>query len=249
MIVIEETAMDIGRDLDVLRRTSVPEPIAVIERAQMQERATQFMAALVAAQAEMEPIARDLSNTTTKSKYASLAAVDRAIRPHYTKHGLAPTFNTRPSSKGDLWITIVCELVHSSGYYKEYSIDMLADGAGPKGAPVMTRTHAIGSAVTYGKRQLLKMIFNLAEAGEDDDGNAAGARDLLNDQELDVIKAALDDAEANESDMARFCKTMKVEGLTYLRRDQIADAMARIASFKEIKRQQKATGFENGQTQ
>ena len=224
-----------------VRRVGLPEPIAVIERAQLQERAAQFMAALVAAQAEMTPIARDLSNAATKSKYASHAAIDRAISPHYTKHGLAPTFNSRPSSKGELWITIVCELVHSSGYYKEYSIDMLADGAGPKGAPVMTRTHAIGSAVTYGKRQLLKMIFNLAEAGEDDDGNAAGARDLLTAQELDVIKAALEDAGADESDMARFCKTMNVEGLAQLRRDQVADAMTRIAKHKELKRKQNET--------
>jgi hypothetical protein len=101
-----------------------------IERQQIQERAAQFMVALAQAQQEMEPVLRDMSNDTTRSKYASLASVDRAIRPHYTKHGLAPTFNTRSSPKGEFWITIVCELVHTSGYSKEYSVDMLADGAG-----------------------------------------------------------------------------------------------------------------------
>jgi hypothetical protein len=189
------------------------------------------MAALAQAQQEMEPIARDLRNDTTKSKYASLAAVDRAIRPHYTKHGLAPTFDTRPSSKGELWITIVGELGHTGGFSKEYTVDMLADGAGPKGAPVMTRTHAIGSAVTYGKRQLLKMMFNLAEAGDDDDGQAAG-RSALSADELDIIKAALEDAGCDSNDTNRFLKTMKIAALEDLRRDQIAEAMQKIANHK-----------------
>ena len=72
------------------------DPIGIIERAQTQERATQFMAALVKAQRDMAPIARDMDNPSTKSRYASLAAVDRAIRPAYTAAGLAPTFDTRP---------------------------------------------------------------------------------------------------------------------------------------------------------
>jgi ERF superfamily protein len=52
---------------------------------------------------------------------------------------------------------------------------MPADGKGAKGGDVMTKTHATGSALTYGRRYLLALIFNLA-IGElqDDDGNAAG---------------------------------------------------------------------------
>jgi hypothetical protein len=33
--------------------------------------------------------------------------------------------------------------------------------------------HATGSAVTYGMRYLVKMIFNVATGENDDDGNAA----------------------------------------------------------------------------
>jgi hypothetical protein len=41
----------------------------------------------------------------------------------------------------------------------------------------MTRTHATGSALTYGKRYLLIAMFNLSIADDaDDDGNAAGGR-------------------------------------------------------------------------
>ena len=125
--------------------------------------------------------------------------------------------------------------MHTSGYYKEYIIDMLADGAGPKGAAVMTRTHAIGSAVTYGKRQLLKMIFNLAEAGDDDDGNAASAPALLGEHELEVIKAALEDAQANSDDIEQLYVVMKVKSLEQLSRSEFKIAMNHIAEFKSWK--------------
>ena len=223
------------------------DPVGVIERAAAQERAAAFMAALVKAQRLMEPVARDMDNPSTKSRYASHAALDRAARAHYTACGLAVTYDTRPSPKGDLWITILGLLVHENGYLKEYTVDLLADGAGAKGSAVMTRTHAIGSAITYGKRQLLKMMFGLAEAGDkdDDDGNAAGKRQLLNEQELEVIKAVLEDAGCRMEDVARFCKTMKIEGLEQMRRDQIADAMQRIANFKAEYLKRKATGLED----
>jgi hypothetical protein len=50
---------------------------------------------------------------------------------------------------------------------------MPADGKGAKGGDVMTRTHATGSALSYGMRYLLKMIFNVAVGEDDDDGNDA----------------------------------------------------------------------------
>ena len=68
-------------------------------------------------------------------------------------------------------------LSHERGYKRTFHIDMPADGKGAQGRDVMTRTHATGSAVSYGRRYLLLMIFNIAVGGEDDDGNAAGKRD------------------------------------------------------------------------
>jgi hypothetical protein len=50
---------------------------------------------------------------------------------------------------------------------------MPVDGKGARGGDVMTKTHAMGSGISYGMRYLLRMIFNLA-IDQDDDGNAAG---------------------------------------------------------------------------
>jgi ERF superfamily len=130
-----------------------------------------FNTAMVRAQQHMSTISRDMENPLTRSRYASLSAVDKAIRPHYTEEGLVPMFDTRASAKGDAWILCVLELSHLGGHSREFSVDIPADGIGAKGGAVMTRTHATMSAITYGRRTLLKMAFNLAEA--DDDGNAA----------------------------------------------------------------------------
>jgi len=43
---------------------------------------------------------------------------------------------------------------------------------------VMSRTHATASALSYGMRYLLRLIFNIA-VGEGDDGNKAGAQQQL----------------------------------------------------------------------
>jgi hypothetical protein len=66
-------------------------------------------------------------------------------------------------------------LGHVSGATRRYQIDMPIDTKGARGGDVMTRTHATGSAFSYGKRYLLIGMFNLA-IGDDDDGNAAGRR-------------------------------------------------------------------------
>jgi len=41
----------------------------------------------------------------------------------------------------------------------------------------------------------------------DDDANAAGNTDTLTLNEVEVIKALLDDADCDSADVARFCKT------------------------------------------
>lgn len=70
---------------------------------------------------------------------------------------------------------MICDVCHNGGHVRQYRLLMPADGKGARGGDVMTRTHATGSAVSYGMRYQLRMIFNLA-IDQDDDGNAAGYR-------------------------------------------------------------------------
>jgi hypothetical protein len=109
----------------------------------------------------MDPIRTDCKNDQTKSKYASLAAVDAVARPIYTRYGFSLSFDTAGHEKAD-WLRVVCKIHHAGGHTETASIDLPADGKGAKGGDVMTRTHAMGSAISYARRYLLSMIFSLA---------------------------------------------------------------------------------------
>lgn len=139
-----------------------------------------FKTAMASAQEEMAPIRADMLNPETDSRYGSLEAVDEVIRKVYTAHGFSPTFDTEDTSD-PLAIRVICDLNHRDGHCRRYSLPMPCDGKGPKGNPVMSRIHATGSALTYGRRYLLCNIFNLVVSKkQDDDGNAAGRRPHVN---------------------------------------------------------------------
>jgi hypothetical protein len=149
--------------------------IALMERGEARKAETAFNAAMSAAQREMRPVAADAFNPSTRSKYASYEAIHSALRPIYTAHGFGLSFNTAPAASPD-HVVILCLVTHEMGHSREYQVDMPADGKGARGSDVMTKTHAVGSAVSYGMRYLLKMIFNVAIGEDDDDGVRAGAK-------------------------------------------------------------------------
>jgi len=129
-----------------------------------------FNAAMSAAQQQMRPVGADANNPQTRSKYASYDKLDRALRPIYTEHGFALSFDT-VDSPIEGHVRVVCYVTHAAGHARTYRADMPADGKGAKGGDVMTKTHAVGAAMSYGMRYLLKMIFNVAVGEDDTDGN------------------------------------------------------------------------------
>ncbi len=130
-----------------------------------------FNQAMTDCQREMRPIAADADNPQTRSKYASYAQLDRALRPIYTNHGFSISYDEADSPKAD-HVRVLAYVAHTSGFTRTYRRDMAADGKGAKGGDVMTKTHATGAAHSYGSRYLLKGIFNVAVGEDDRDGNA-----------------------------------------------------------------------------
>jgi hypothetical protein len=132
-----------------------------------------FNEAMNAVQMELGRVAPNMSNTQTKSRYATYDKLDAVLRPIYTKHKFSLSFSTDPSVSPEIeMVRVVCH-VSRGRYTRVYYYDMPADGKGAKGGDVMTKTHARGSAGSYGMRYLLKMIFNIAIGEDDDDGNGA----------------------------------------------------------------------------
>jgi hypothetical protein len=158
---IIEVAKDPTADI-----AKVEKLIALHDRMKLAAEEEAFDAAMNAAQAEMGRIATDSNNPQTHSKYASYGAMDRMVRPIYTKHGFSLMFDTGDSADPKA-VLVTCR-VSRGGCHRMFKIAMPADGKGARGNDVMTTTHATGSAVSYGRRYLLGMIFNLA-TGKDDD--------------------------------------------------------------------------------
>jgi len=166
-----------------------------------------YNASMIAAQAEMDPVRTDANNPQTRSKYATYAALDRAIRPIYSKHGFALSYDTGDGAPPD-YMRVLVYVMHRDGHTKTHHMDMPADGKGAKGGDVMTKTHAAGSAFSYGKRYLAGGVFNIIISDHaDDDGNAASGNGPINDEQVSTIAELL---ERFDADVPAFCKYMGV---------------------------------------
>lgn len=214
LAVISRAASDPNCDVDKMRAL-----LDMRRELEGDENARRFNDAMSAAQTDIRPITADAANPQTRSKYASYPALDRILRPIYTKHGFALSFDTGDSPHEN-YVRVVCH-VSCAGHTRTYHVDMPADGKGAKGGDVMTKTHAVGSAMSYGMRYLLKMIFNVAIAGDDDDGNAAGER--ITPEQRDELIALADDLGV---DKAAFCKWAGVPSIADIAAKDFAKAKA-----------------------
>jgi len=145
---------------------------------EMQDRdaVREYAAAMQRTQAAMPNIKKRGKNKQTNSQYALLEDINQQITPIYTREGFSLSFGTvRSELEGH--VGIVCDVLHSAGHSRTYTYDAPIDDVGIKGEKNKTQTHGRGSAISYGQRYLVKMIFNLTIGGEDDDGNAAGESD------------------------------------------------------------------------
>ena len=170
---------------------------------------------------KMEPVRKDCENRQTSSKYASYAALDRAIRRHYSGNGFALSVQYRGDHRPPDVMRVNVRRMHKAGFSRDFQIDIPVVTKGPKGRDVMTATHATMSANTYGKRGLLKMIFNIAEYAEDDDGNAAGSMPI-SERSLASLKAKLIETDTDEP---RFCQWLGVRALHQIPEAKLGKAM------------------------
>lgn len=111
--------------------------------------------AMSAVMGEIQDPALDAVNPHFKSKYASLPAVLKAIRPLASKHGLSVVQLIDGS-------TVQTKVYHSSGGEITSVVQL----------PPTQSMQNLGSAITYARRYALTAIFAIC-GDEDDDGNEA----------------------------------------------------------------------------
>lgn len=201
--VIERAASNPNIDVEKMERL-----LAMQERIMTQNAKMAFNESMRLAQSEMPKIRRNKENKETHSKYADLEAVTDAAVPIYTKHGFSLSYGTADCPiPGHYRVTGLC--AHSGGYERGYQADVPIDNTGPKGTQNKTMTHGFGSTMSYGRRYLLCLIFNITLTNEDKDGNQLGS--CITEQQVADLMALASEVKA---DRQKFLKYMDVEKLS-----------------------------------
>ena len=117
-------------------------------------------AALVKAQSQFKPVAKDSENPFFKSNYADLSSILQSVMPVLTSNGLGLS----QPMKVDNGITILCtKLIHESGEVMESEMVL----------PIVQDPQKFGSLITYYKRYQLQAMLGISTQDEDDDANFA----------------------------------------------------------------------------
>lgn len=204
LAMIERAARDPSVDIDKMERL-----VQMQERVLKRNAEQAFNEAMKAAQEDMPRVVRDASNTSTESKYARLETIAKAINPVVTKYGFSMSFGTAESKLPDHY-RVTCLVSHIGGHSREYFADVPSDLAGPKGTQNKTKTHAFGSTMSYGRRYLTLLIFNVALINEDDDGNRSGGHEFISEEQVDELTKLIVET---GGDVSKFCAFAKVASL------------------------------------
>jgi hypothetical protein len=199
-----------------------------------------FIQAMNTVQAAMAPILRTMLNTVTNSKYAPLDVIDAAIRPTYTANGFSVEYNSE-TIDGAPWQ--VCEVTHTSGHSKLYRLPAPPDVSGLKGNANKTEIQGVISTVTYLRRALLCMAFNIVLTNEDNDGNRThDTGELLSREELAELESLIAGCPAAPSVTER--SLLNYFGLGALRsiKDVPADKFPTLSTALRNQQQRNPTG-------
>lgn len=143
--------------------------VSIQERIMDRNAEQEFNAAMSRVQAKLPTVEKDANNLQTKSMYARHEAISRAIKPIYTAEGFSTSFSEgTPVKEGHIRVNGI--LRHSAGHSEPYSVELPPDDKGIKGSVNKTNLHAAGSTLTYGRRYLTLLMFDIA-TGDDTDGN------------------------------------------------------------------------------
>lgn len=160
LAVIERAVMNPEIDVDKLSKL-----LDVQERWQAKQAEMDFNAAMARLQPKLPYIPKraGIKNKSgqIQSWYAKYEEVDRLVRPLYVEEGFSLDFDTNGSK---YYVTVS----HVSGHKKRHELELPKDSSGNK-----NDVQAVVATVSYARRILLCMAFNIITMDEDDDGHSA----------------------------------------------------------------------------
>jgi len=160
----------------------------------------------------------DRNGIERSTPHARYEDIQEAIEPFLSDAGFSLSFDTQYQK--DAPVIYKCTLSHKNGYSKTISMPLPLDSSGSKNA-----LQAGGSTISYGKRYLVGMMFDLIIKGADDDGQGGAITE-------EQAKEINDGLKATNSDIKRFLEHMKAESVDKIRLVDYKKAMNLIESKK-----------------
>jgi hypothetical protein len=201
--MFERLAKDPGVDVAKLEKL-----MELQERAIKRNAEAAYHAALAGMQSEIPSISEHGAikhGDKIISKYALFEDINDAIKPILQRHGFAISFRTAVAANA---LTVTGILSHREGHHEETALPLPFDTSGAKNA-----VQAIGSSVSYGKRYVMCALLNITTRGEDDDGNKAGAGQVITAEQADTLDTLIENVGADKVKFLRYMKIGKLEDL------------------------------------
>ena len=161
-----QLAIESNADLDKLEKV-----LELSERYEANEARKVFASEFAVVQAEIGAVVKTKKNPQTNSSYAGLDEVIGMAKPVYTKQGFSIIYYEGEAKLAED-VRLCADVLHKAGHQKTYHLDVPLGGVGIKGNVNMTKIHAKATSITYARRYLLCMIWNIPT--QDDDGNGGG---------------------------------------------------------------------------
>ena len=205
--VIERIALNPDVDVDKMEKV-----MDMQERMMDRNAELEFNQAMTHVQNNLPVIPKDAYNEHTKSHYSRHETIVKAIKPVYTREGFAisfseaetPQIKDQPKS-----IKIIGVLRHKAGHSETYFTVLPIDKTGIGGTVNKTGVHATGSTITYGRRYLTCMIFDVA-TGDDTDGNIPTVVDetiYISEEQSNSLYAKIDGHGVNKTGFYKWLKS------------------------------------------
>jgi hypothetical protein len=223
--VMLQMAMDKGIDLEKLEKI-----IELQERYEANQAKKAYAQDFASAQAEIQPVAKKSLNPQTHSKYADLSGVIEVSQPIYTKYGFSVIFYEGETTKTD-HMRLYADVFHRLGHKETYYYDAPLETTGIKGNAMMTRQHGKASSVSYSRRYLMCMIWNIST--KDNDGNAPAEEVKIDENKVAIINGLITELAV---DMPKFLEFMSVEKVEDINAKDFAKAKLMLEAKRKAKK-------------
>ena len=187
-----------------------------------------FTAAFSNAQAKITAVLKTKLNPQTRSKYADLGDIIKAAQPIYTGEGFSIIFYEGETAVPEN-IRVCADVLHRAGHKETYHYDVPLDGMGLKGNPNMTKIHGKSSSVSYGRRYLMCMIWNIPTQDDDAQSATVAPIEYITKKQTEKV---LDDLKKLKLDKDMFLEYMKIESVEKMPKSELAKATLAIETGK-----------------